>query len=575
MKKIINSLRPTERLIFLVFSVLFVLSSLYLLDTLNKKYSVERPVQGGSYTEGVVGFARFINPVLSYTDADRDMVALLYSGLLIPSTDGELTGNIAESWEMSDDGLEYTFNIKDDLTFHDGTPLTTDDIEFTIEKMRDPLIKSPKIDIWNGVKVEKISITQIKFILQKPYAPFLENLTFGILPLHLWKDIDAQIFDVHSLNREPVGSGPFMIKKTFKDSEGIYQHYDLAPFKSYALGQAYIKNFRVKFYKNEQEAFDAYKDGSIDALGGVTADLAESIKNDNKTFIESPLPRIFALFFNQNKSTVLLNREVRQALNVSANRVDIINDVLSGWGTPESGPVPFALSSEDGMTSNSDQLQQSKSLIEEGRQILIAKGWKIGEDGVFEKEITSGKSKSIQKLSFSISTSDVPELKRSAEMLKETWTKLGADVTLEIFEPSDLTQRVIRPREYQALLFGNIIGRDLDLYPFWHSSERNDPGLNISLYTNIKADKALETLRSTSDEAKIIEARKIFQTEVQNDIPAVFLFSPNYIYATNGNVKNIKLSKMTSVSERFSNVHQWYTETERVWKMFAEQTQQN
>jgi peptide/nickel transport system substrate-binding protein len=147
---------------------------------------------------------------------------------------------------------------------------------------------------------------------------------------------------------------------------------------------------------------------------------------------------------------------------------------------------------------------------------------------------------------------------------------MGADVKVEIFEPSDLTQKVIRPRKYDSLLFGNVVGRDLDLYPFWHSSQRNDPGLNIALYTNIKADKALETIRTTSDEAKKLEAYKVFENEILNDIPSVFLYSPDYIYATSEDVHSLEISNITTPSERFMNVHKWYIETEKVWKIFAE-----
>jgi peptide/nickel transport system substrate-binding protein len=568
-KKIIETLRPTERLIFVVCSILFILSSIYILDTLNKKYSTEVPVSGGSYTEGIVGFSRFINPVLAYTDADKDMTSLVYSGLVKPSSQGEITSDLAESWSISEDGLIYTFILKSDLYFHDGTPLTTDDIEFTIEKMRNPVIKSPKIDIWNGVRVERVSEKEIRFILKKAYAPFLENLTFGVLPKHLWKNIDNQVFDVHVLNREPIGSGPYMIKKFIKDSDGIYEYYDLQPFKKYSLGSPYIKQLRIRFYKNEQDAIKAYIDGRINSIGGISTDSATMLSGLGKYIIESPLPRIFALFLNQNEAPVLLNKEVRQALNVSINRNLLIEKVLGGWGTSETGPIPSAVGNKIGIyADNNTSSSTTEDFISAGRSILEQRGWKIGEDGVMVKEVKNGTKVDTQRLSFSISTSNASELKTTAEFLKEIWTNIGADVTIEVFEPSDLTQKVIRSRKYQSLLFGNVIGRDLDLYPFWHSSERNDPGLNISLYTNAKVDRALEAQRSTSEESKRIESRQIFQTEIQNDIPAIFLYSPNYIYVTDEKVKNLRIGHMTSVSERFSNIHTWYIETERVWNIF-------
>jgi peptide/nickel transport system substrate-binding protein len=550
-----------------------ILSGLYVLNSLNKKYSIEVPLQGGTYTEGIVGYARFINPVLAYSDADKDMISLIYAGLLKPSSEGKLVANLADSWNISPDGLTYTVTLKPNLIFHDGSPLTTDDVEFTIEKIKDLSIKSPKADVWNGVKVEKIDAREIKFSIKKPFAPFLENLTFGILPKHIWKDVEPQAFDVSILNREPIGSGPFKVRKTEVDASGIYQNYDLVPFDSYVQGKPYIEHFIVKFFKNENDALDAYTSGSIDGLGGISPESATKLKNSGYEILSTSLPRVFAVFFNQNNAPVLTNKEVRKALNESVDRSAIIQKILNGWGSVENGAIPENLSSQETYEDSSLGSNPSEEVahLENARKILADKGWKMGTDNVLVKETKTGKKTETVRLSFSISTSNIPELKATAELLKDTWTKLGANVTVQIFEPSDLTQKVIRPRRYDSLLFGNVIGRDLDLFPFWHSSERTDPGLNIALYTNIKADKALEVLRTTSDESKRIEAFKAFSTEVTADIPAVFLYSPGYIYATNGSVRNLQFQNMTSISERFMHADTWYIDTERVWKFFIPQ----
>ncbi len=528
------------------------------------------PMAGGSYTEGVVGFARFINPTLAFSDADKDMIALVYSGLLKASPEGKLVANLADSWTISDDELSYDVKLKSGLTFHDNSPLTADDVVFTIEKMKDPAVKSPKADIWNGVRVEKVSDTEVKFTLQKPYAAFLENLTFGILPKHVWKDVDAQGFDVHILNREPIGSGPYMVKKTEVDASGIYQSYTLSAFKNYALKTPYIDTITVKFFKNEDDAVAAYKAGDIDGLGGVSPEKATELQKDGYSIVSTSLPRVFALFLNQSSAPVLTNKEARKALNESIDREHVISEVLQGWGSPESGPIPLNLQSQPALGMSTSTRESMNEKIVAAQKILTDKGWKLGEDNIFIKETKSGKKTETQRLSFSISTSNIPELKKTAEILKDTWTKLGADVSVQIFEPSDLTQKVIRPRKYDSLLFGNVIGRDLDIYPFWHSSERNDPGLNIALYTNLKADKALETLRNTSDESKRQAAFDTFRNEVSTDIPAIFLYSPGYIYATNKYVQNIQLQNMTSISERFMNIDKWYMHTERIWKIFVQ-----
>ncbi len=572
-KKLYKAFRPTEKLIFIIAGIALVVSTISIFSKVNNLYSVELPTHGGTYTEGIVGYARFINPLLGYTDADKDMIGLVYSGLLKATPEGHLMADLAKSWEVSEDGLTYTFVLKDGLTFQDGQPLTTDDIEFTITKAQDPLIKSPRAENWTGVTLEKISSTEIKFILKKPYAPFLENMTLGILPKHIWSTIEHEAFDINTYNREPIGSGPYKIRKAYRDDTGIYEHYDLIPFENYSLGKAYIERLVIKFYKNETEALAAYIEGDIEALGGIAPEEAKKLKENQYNLQSTPLPRVFGLFFNQSSAPVLVNKEVRDALNVSINRLSLIDTILQGWGAISKSAIPRGLSKSTEIggavgTSTASSTMDDE-YIEAGKKILLAKGWKLNSSGIFEKQTKAAKSTETQTLRFSISTSNVPELKRSAEILKETWTKLGADVKVEIFEPSDLTQKVIRPRKYDSLLFGNVVGRDLDLYPFWHSSQRNDPGLNIALYTNIKADKALETIRTTSDETKKLEAYTAFDKEIQNDIPAIFLYSPDYIYATSKDIHNLEISNITTPSERFMNVHTWYLETEKVWKIFA------
>lgn len=568
-----SNFKPTEKIVFILVCILACFSGLTVLKQLNTKYSVELPTYGGTYTEGVVGYARFINPLLGYTDADKDLISLIYSGLLRPTPEGTLVADLAKSWTISDDGLVYDFIIRDDAYFHDGKPVTTDDIEFTIQKALDPQIKSPKAENWAGVKVEKINPKEIRFTLKKPYSPFLENMTLGILPKHIWSDINHEAFDVHIRNREPIGSGPYKVKKAVRNDTGIYEQYELSAFDRYTQGKPYISTFIVLFFKNEAEALSAYSSGKINALGGVSPEEATKLKRDSFSLTSTPLPRVFGIFFNQSSAPVLVHKEVREALSVSIDRFKLIDSILKGWGTIARSPIPGSLISDSEIhsLSNGSSTEQSISekYIEAGKDILTSKGWKQNSDGIFEKQTKSGKTTTTERLAFTISTSNVPELKHSAEILKETWTKMGVDVKVEIFEPSDLTQKVIRPREYNSLLFGNVVGRDFDLYPFWHSSQRNDPGLNIALYTNIKADKALETIRTTSDESKKLEQYRVFESEVKNDIPAIFLYSPDYIYATDKQIHNLNITNITSPSERFMNVHTWYIDTERVWNIFA------
>jgi peptide/nickel transport system substrate-binding protein len=569
-KQAINAFNITEKIIFSVILAVFILSGLAILSEFNKKLTATVPVYGGTYTEGVVGYARFINPLLSYTDADKDLTSLIYAGLLKASSNGQLEPELAESYTVSDDGLTYDFKLKSGLTFHDGSPLTTDDIEFTIQKAVDSQINSPKALNWSGVQIIKESPTEIKFILKKSYAPFVENLTIGILPKHIWSNIQNEAFDVSAFNREPVGAGAYKIKSSSRDGSGLYQSYTLESFSKYAKGQPLIKDLVVKFYKNEDDAINAYNKGVIDGLGGIAPATAikaniKNINEDKNHVVKSTLPRLFAVFFNQSQAPVLLNKEVRLALNTAIDRDAIIQDVFNGFATPANGPVPYNQQT-DSINSGANTTSSSDINIEKAKKILTDAGWKLNNEGTMIKETKRGKVISTQEITFTLSTSNIPELKKTAEKIKEIWAKIGVKVDIEIFDGSDLNQKIIKPRKYSALLFGDIINRDLDLYPFWHSSQRNDPGLNTALYANLKVDKLLETARSSTDNDARLEAYKGIEIEINKDIPAIFLYSPDYIYLTSGRAKNIKINSLNYPSERFANISGWYTNTENIWK---------
>lgn len=568
LKHNIRSLGTTEKTVFSIFAILFIVSALYILNTYSEKYMTVVPVNGGTVEEGIVGYPTSINPVLAYTDADKDMTALIYSGLLRATANG-LVPDLAESISISEDGKTYDLVIRENAKFHNGTPVTADDVLFTIEKINDPAINSPKAASWNGVTVEKINDREIRFTIKAQYAGFAENLTLGILPKHIWDDIDPALFSHSTYNQEPIGSGPYRIKNSGRNSSGLYEYYDLVPFNNYTLGRAHIGHLIIRFYKSEGAAINAYKNGSINAIGGISPESAAKLSK-NASIKKIPLPRTFAIFFNESNAPVLLNLEVRQALNMAIDRNVLIQDILRGYGLPSTSPIPAGFVGED--LASASTTEETVDL-EAAKLILTNKGWKANADGILEKTKTSGKNSTTETLKFSISTSNVPELKRTAELVAAQWKALGADVTLEIYEASDLNQKIIRTRKYDALLFGTAIGRDLDLYPFWHSSQRNYPGLNIALYANIKSDKFLEQARESASSTTREAAYQGFEKEVAADIPAVFLYSPQYIYVVPNELQNAQISNMTSAAERFMNVNDWHVETEKVWNIFVKKEQ--
>lgn len=566
--EVARSLSSTGRVLFYIFAALIVFSGGGLLFLLNTHYSVEVPARGGSFTEGDIGTPRFINPVLAISDADNDLTALVYSGLLKTRPDGTYVPDLAQSYEVSDDGRTYTVHLRPDAKFQDGTPVTADDVVFTVNKALDPAIKSPQRADWDGVSVTATDSETVQFTLPSPYAPFVENLTLGILPKALWENVSAEEFPFSDLNTMPVGSGPYQVAGVDRNSSGIPSAYHLRAFSKYALGQPYLTDFTVKFYQNESGLVSALKSGAVEAGSGISPAALGELKGFN---IETaPENRVFGVFFNQNQNQVLQNTAVRKALNDAIDRTALVQTVLGGYGTPASGPIPPGiLPAASSTVSGTGTAESASSTVELARQELLDAGWKPDGNGVLAKTTGSGKNAQTLELSFTLSTGNVPELTAAAEFLRQQWTALGAKVDVQVFNQGDLSQNVIRPRKYDALLFGEIIGRALDLFAFWHSSQRNDPGLNIALYANSSVDKILSDLRQTQDESARQSLYQQFESEIAKDAPAVFLYSPDFVYVFPQGVHGMTLGSVEQPSDRFDTASSWYRETDRVWKIFA------
>lgn len=546
----------TEKILFYLVSLVLIVSGAILLIRLNDSFLVEVPAFGGSFTEGLVGSPRFINPVLAISDTDKDISSLLYSGLLKASGNGGYEPDLAESYQVTAGGTVYDFIIKEGASFHDGKEVTADDVIFTIKEAMDPVIKSPKGANWEGVQVEKVSNKEIKFTLSKPYAPFLSALTLGILPKHIWGNVTPEEFPFSGFNIDPVGSGPYKVGKIVRNSGGIPTSITLSSWSKYALGRPKIKSITFKFFQNETDLVEAYNDKLVESAYGLSPSVAKSTGVNGNLASGVSLPRVFGVFLNQNVAPVFLNKEIRAALDQATPKKAIVDGVLYGYGRVINGPTPAYIENDP---------QKIQGDTEAAKASLLKAGWKENKDGILEKKTKSG----TVPFSFSISTSDAPELKQTAEMLKEAWEKIGASVTVKVFEAGDLSQNVIKPRKYDALLFGEVVDKDSDLYPFWHSSERNDPGLNISLYANITADKALEDMQKETDPAAKALEKEIVVSEIQKDIPVIFLFSPNLLYVKAPDIKNLALNDVSSPSERFLFINKWYIETDKVWKIFA------
>jgi len=560
LEKIIKSFGLTERVIFIVLSLILVISSLSLLWKVNIHFVTEVPARGGSLNEGLIGSPRFINPLLELSDADRDLTYLIYSGLMRATAEGNLIPDLAESYNISTDGLTYNFKIRDDAFFQDGKKVTTDDIEYTVQMVQDISLRSPKRNSWIGVEVQKIDEKEINFKLRQPYSPFLENTTLGILPKHIWNNATADEFPFSSYNIEPIGSGPYKIINIKRNSSGIPTNYELMAFSQYTLGEPFITTLNLNFYSNEKTLTDAYLAGQVESTSALSPQNVDILKNNNNATAEKiSLPRVFGVFFNQNQAKIFLNKEVRVALNMTVDKNRIVSEVLSGFGKKIDGPLPEGILPEPKET---DQLYNKDEVIGQAKDILMKAGWKFNDTNkLWEKKVSKTET---QRLSFSISTSNTSDLKRVADILKEDWALLGVPVEILTFDPTDLNQSVISQRKYDALLFGEIVSRSLDLFAFWHSSQRNT-GYNVAMYTNSKADTLLEDARQISDKEDRLAKYALFEKEIKNDLPAIFIYSPEFIYILPTKIKGFQSGLINNRSERFEEVYRWYIETDKIW----------
>lgn len=545
----------------------FVVSSFMLLAHVNELFLVEIPKNGGLLTEGIIGRPRFVNPVIARSDADRDLSELVYSGLVQSTNDNQFIPDLARNFDVSADGLTYTFTLRDALVWHDGQPITSADIAFTIEKVKDQglAIKSPRRASWEGVTVETPDPLTVIFRIKQPYAPFLENATMGILPKHIWENVPNDEFDLTYHNIKPIGSGPYRIERIVEDSDkGLPKYYDLVAFKRFARGEPYITHLRIQFFGNNNELSRAYAKKDIDQMHSIEPTLARELELAGALIEQAPLPRVFAAYLNQNQQPIFADISVRRALQIAINKKAVVDEVLLGYGRVISGPLPFGV--EDRVvstTTNTDRISEAKRILESG-------GWVQNALGIYEK--TDKKKKTTVTLEFSIAVPDVEELRLAADMLKTDWERMGAKVTLKIFELTTFSVDVLSPRKYDVLFFGQIIGRTPDLFAYWHSSQRHAPGLNVALYANKKADQLLEDARQERDKALRSGFLTSFLAEIEADIPAIFVYSPDFLYATGERVRGIHAGLITTEAERFLDVENWYIENEHVWKWFADRS---
>ncbi|MCP6726428.1 MAG: ABC transporter substrate-binding protein [Patescibacteria group bacterium] len=637
-------LSSNERMLLGILLVLFVVSFITLTRSVYVEQTEIVPKRGGEMVEGIVGSPRFINPLYGSTqDVDRDLVQLIFSGIMKYGEDGEVVNDLAKNVTVENGGKTIIVNLKENVFWHDEKPFTSDDIVFTVQALKDSAYKSPVRANWVGVEVLKVSELRVRFELREPYAPFIERLTLPILPAHIWENISPEKAALSLYNLQPIGTGPYKIASSKRSSEGNIIELRLRPNLNYYEQIPYIQSIVLRFYETEEKLIEAAQKGQVHNLTLSSTTLLARIRTG--IVHELALPRYFALFFNV-EADIVEKQSIRDALALSLDKERIVKEVFGEYGIIVNSPLPSHAFNTAEIPTESQDITKATALIEDngytkeegvfvktfqetsgsitsnlqrgsqGAQVrslqeclakdpevyplgtvngvfgpstqaaVISFQEKYAEDVLQPTGLTKGTgtvgpstrakldelcfNQPSEQISLAIElvTLNQTIMLEIAEKIKEQWSSFGVDVKITSFSVSELERDIIKPRNYQVLLFGEILSIIPDPFPFWHSSQVKDPGLNLSVYDNKQADRLLEQIRREMDEEERIGLYNELQAIVLKDTPAIFLYDEPFLYITNSNIHGTLKddSVIADPSKRFSNIANWYIKTKRTFK---------
>lgn len=578
LKYVRKYLNPAERLTVGVCLAVIFFSLMFLAAGFYKNHLQVIPVDGGDYIEGAVGSIKYVNPLYSsISDVDSDLAGLVYSSLFKRNNQAKLINDLAESYEVSPDGRIYTIKIRPDAVWHSGGPVTVDDVIFTFGAIKDIRYKSTLRDAFSGVEIAKVDDRTIEFNLNEPYAAFPDLLTFGILPEELWQQIEPASASLAELNLKPIGSGRYKFKSLVKDKSGNIRTYVLSRNERYYGPKAHINTVSFKLFGGLEEAISALNNNLINGLSYLPeSSKGQVVAQDSLNFYNLDLPKLSAVFFNLKANPVLADKKVRQALAHAVDKNRLVAEIMSGNARVIDGPIlPGSFAYNEGIKKyNYDAATSSRLLAEAGwKTVEVAEADIIQAEADLgtkdeaakkqaEAKIKMGPGRWLIKdnnyLAITLITVDNQEYGRAAELIAKLWQDINVKTEVKLAPAAQIQTEIIRPRNFEALIYGEIIGADPDPYAFWHSSQIGQAGLNIADYANKEADKLLEDGRLSSELEARREQYKKFQEIIAEDEPAIFLYSPNYTYVQAKKIKGFNVKNIILPSDRFSDIGQWY-----------------
>lgn len=498
---------------------------------LQSQWLVRQPVVGGVYREGLIGRVRLVNPLYIENSATSDIAELVFSKLIRTNDGVDVTGDLASSWEVSADRRTYTIRLLNDARWHDGVPVTADDVVFTIQTIQNPDTRSVLAANWEKIQVSALDPQTVQFRLPASYSSFWSALAqVGILPKHILDQTPASQLRLASFNQRPVGSGPFILDNLDITSDSI----SLRRYKEYFKGSPKLDEIEFLQVDDSEALIDAYAKRRIDGMSRVDPAQLGSVHEFGNLVVERyRMPSYVGAFYNI-KQPVLATKEVRIALSQLIDRKQITEDIIKGEGNVVHYPIPAGY---PGFNQAASRISYSPD---------AAKG------------VIAGKITTPLRLATS-NAGSYPEL---AQKLAEQWKAAGIPIEVIAVDTFTLQQSYIRPRQYDILLYGQDIGADSDVFSFWHSSQAADPGLNISQYVNKDVDAALEQARFGKDPVFRDTKYREFVRIWSEDAPALLLYSPTYLYAHTAALTGVTQKKLVIPSDRFRAVENWAIKSE-------------
>jgi peptide/nickel transport system substrate-binding protein len=543
--------------ILVVVVTLLVVAALLLTQEPGTTVFIPQPATGGVYTEGLVGSLSRLNPLLDLNNsADRDIDRLLFSGLIRFDGRGLPQPDLSDSWGTTPDGTVYNFSIRKEAVWHDGTPVTSDDVIFTLDliKANASFFSPDVIEMWKSIDVKKINDKNIKFTLPEPFAPFLDYLAFGVLPRHLLGSLPPDQLVNADFNIHPVGTGPYEFDHLIVEN-GQVAGVVLTPFAGFYGQKPFIEQVVFRYYPTSAAALDAYRQGEILAISQLSPDVLQAALTEPTLSVHTGrLPEMGIIMLNLNNPEVpfLQDDKVRHALMLGLNRQWIVDKLLFGQAIIADGPIfPGTWAYYDGLEHVEYDPEAAIFALKADGYVIPAAGGEV-------------RSKDDKSLAFTLVHPDDPLHTAIAQVAQQNWAKIGAQVTLEALPYDQLINERLTPRKYQAALVDLTLSRtpDPDPYPFWHQSEATG-GQNYSQWDNRTASEYLEQARTNTDFTARARLYRNFQVLFVKDMPSLPLYYPVYSYAVDARVLGVQIPPLFDTSDRFQTITSWYLVTKR------------